>query len=419
MEREGSGTTPWSYDVVGYHGGDFGLAIAAAQTVGALRASGRAVRTIGLANHPPPPLRERLARAVQSRRRQASSRTVALFQANPLEIAQHAFQWQAEVEPGARSVCVPFWELPVVPRSWEPILRGMDAILAPTRFIQEACARVAGPERVLHYPQSVTLPSGIEPAREAWGISPGATVFLVSFDVGSGIDRKNPWAALEAFRRAFPGSEDVELVIKTRPWSQVPEFVGQLDRLRETIAGDRRIRIVERSLPYADVMRLHASCDALVSLHRSEGLGLHLMEAMSLGRAVVATGWSGNLDFMTGANSVPVPCALVPVDPLHPHYRIERSRPGQVWAEPDVDAAARAMRRLHEEPAWRIALGAQAARDMDARRQESARAATFAALEERLSSSRRRSLAAAVWRTRWRLTLRGWRELAGLGGAPR
>jgi glycosyltransferase involved in cell wall biosynthesis len=407
-------TSPWSYDVVGYHGGDFGLAIAAAQTVAALRGSGRSVRAIGLVDRPPPHLQERLGLLVRSAARQGRNPTVALFQANPLEIAQHSFQWQAEIAPGARSVCVPFWELPVAPRSWEAILRSMDAILAPTRFIHDACSRVVGPDRVIHYPQAVNLPAGIGPAREAWGISPGATVFLVSFDVGSGIDRKNPWGALEAFRRAFPGSEGVELVIKTRPWSQVQAFVEQLDRLRETIAGDRRIRIVEQSLPYADVMRLYASCDAMVSLHRSEGLGLHLMEAMSLGRAVVATGWSGNMDFMTEENSVPVPCILVPVDPLHPHYQVERSRPGQVWAEPDVDVAARMLRRLFEEPAWRIELGGRAAKDMDARRRESARAATFAELEERLSASRRRSLAAAVWRTRWRLTLRGWRELIGI-----
>lgn len=171
---------------------------------------------------------------------------------------------------------------------------------------------------------------------------------------------------------------------------------------------------MEQSLPYADVMRLYASCDVLVALHRSEGLGLHLMEAMSLGRAVVATGWSGNADFMTGANSVPVPFALVPVDALHPHYRLERSRPGQVWAEPDVDAAARSLRRLFDEPALREELGRQAARDMEGRRVASAAAATFATLEERLDRSRPRSLGPAVWRTRWRLTFRGWRALAGL-----
>ena len=407
-------TSPWIYDVVGYHGGDFGLAIAAAQTVAALRGSGRAVRAIGLVDRPPPSLRERLGRVVPPPARQGSNRTVALFQANPLEIAQHSFQWQAEIAPGARNVCVPFWELPLVPRSWEAILRGMDAILAPTRFIQEACAKVVGPDRVIHYPQAVTVPAGLGPTREAWGISPSATVFLVSFDVGSGIDRKNPWAALEAFRLAFPGSEDVELVIKTRPWNQVRTFVDQLDRLREEIAGDRRIRIVERSLPYGDVMRLYASCDAMVSLHRSEGLGLHLMEAMSLGRTVLATGWSGNMDFMTEANSVSVPCTLVSVDPLHPHYQIERSRPGQVWAEPDVAAAARAMRRLFEEPAWRNGLGRQAARDMTGRRRESAEGAMFHSLEDRLPAFRRRSLVGPVWRTRWRLTLRGWRELAGV-----
>jgi len=414
MDGEGASRSAWTYDVVGYHGGDFGLAIAARQTLVALRGSGRSVRPITLEPSPRPAQRDRVARSMRAGRQAGSDQTIALFHVNPLEIAQHSFQWQAEVEPEARSACVPFWELPVIPRSWEGILGGMDAILAPTRFIQEACARVVGSDRVLHYPQAVTLPRKVFADRAAWGLSPTATVFLVTFHVGSGIDRKNPWAALAAFRRAFPGSEDVQLVIKSRPWSEVRELAEQFQRLREETASDTRILVVDQNLPYDDVMRLYASCDALVSLHRSEGLGLHLMEAMSLGKAVVATGWSGNLDFMTDANSVLVPFALVPIDPVHPHYRVERSRPGQVWAEPDVDAAARSLRRLFEDSAWKEQLGRQAALDMEGRRVASAQAATFAALEGRLSRLRRRSLGTAVWRTRWRLTFRGWRELAGL-----
>ncbi len=400
MGGESAAGSPWSYDVVGYHGGDFGLAIAARQTVGILRAMHRPVREIGMD-------------AAPGGSSPATGRSVALFQANPLEIAQHAPQWQEQVARGARNACVPFWELPLVPRSWESILRAMDVILAPSRFIEEACIRVAGAERVLHYPQSVDLPRDVVACREAWGLSPTATLFIVSFDLGSGVDRKNPWGAIEAFRSAFPGGEDVQLVVKTRPWPEVREFSDELERLRGA-AADPRIRIVAESLPYADVLRLYASCDVLVSLHRSEGLGLHLLEAMGLGKVVVATGWSGNTDFMTAENSVPVGYSLVAIEPTHPHYVAERGRPGQVWAEPDVGAAARAMRELHDSPARRLELGRRAATDMASRRASGLSGATFEALEERLGSLPGRSLGAAVWRTRWRLTARGWRRELGL-----
>ena len=174
--RESAAGPPWSYDVVGYHDGDFGLAIAARQTVGVLRTMDRTVREVRLDGAP-------------GRSAAATGRGISLFHANPLEIAQHAPRWKEQVAPGARNACVPFWELPLVPRSWESILRAMDVILAPTRFIEEACIRVTGAARVLHYPQSVDLPRDVVACREAWGLSPTATLFIVSFDLGSGVDR--------------------------------------------------------------------------------------------------------------------------------------------------------------------------------------------------------------------------------------
>jgi glycosyltransferase involved in cell wall biosynthesis len=396
-----------AYHVIGHVEGEFGLAIAARNTVRALRSSGRDVTCTNVVV---PPARGAVARGGVS-----SPTDVQLFQMNPLEAARAAAQWSAAVPRGAPRVWVPFWELPVLPRSWTPLLASMDAVLAPTRFVQSACAAAVGP-RVLHHPQAVFLPEGVEAAREEWGLSRTSTVFLVSFDIGSDIDRKNPWAAVEAFRRAFGADDDVQLVIKTRPWPNVPQYAEQARRFAEQVR-DPRIRIVERSLSYPEVLRLYASTDVLVALHRSEGLGLHLMEAMSLGKVVVGTNWSGNTDFMTGRNSRPVGYRLVPVASRHPSYQREAGRAGQVWAEPDLADAIAALRELHRDRELRRRLGAVAALDMDARRARMLSGAAFQELESFLAARARRRVpfGAALWTTRRYVTWQGWASLARAG----
>ncbi len=306
---------------------------------------------------------------------------------NPLEIAGFEAQWIDAVDPGALLVCVPFWELPLVPKAWARMLEAMHVIMAPTRFIQDACAAVVPLERVLHYPQAVFLPGDVRSSRDAWGLSKTATIFAVSFDAGSDIERKNPLASVEAFRRAFPGASDVQLVIKVRPSPHSPEFQAQIDALKSMVGPDRRIRVVEQSLTYVQVLQLYASCDVMLSLHRSEGLGLHIMEAMSLGKVVVGTNWSGNTDFMTAENSVPVGYRLIPVATKHGAYGAEVGREGQVWADPDVSEAADALRVLYSDPQRRHRLGAAAATAMEKRRQAMLSGGAFDELERALARS--------------------------------
>ena len=108
--------------------------------------------------------------------------------------------------------------------------------------------------------------------------------------------------------------------------------------------------VVDEHLTYAEVLSLNASSDVYLSLHRAEGLGLNLLEAMSLGKPVVGTAWSGNTDFMTDENSCLVDYTLIPVVTDHPSYAADVVGEGQMWAEPDVESAARWLRRLAEEP---------------------------------------------------------------------
>lgn len=391
----------FAYDLVGYHGGGLGIAQAARNTAEALRASGRDVRLVTVGDV----RAEQMPRASRS----PGERGITLFEMNPLDIAALGRQWTGLIDRGAPAACIPFWELPRLPRAWLPVLRAMQVLLAPTRFVEGACREALPGTVVLHHPQAVFPPQEVRPARVEWGIAEGITAFLVAFDVGSDIERKNPWAAVTAFQAAFPpGTSGVELILKVTLRDHLPGYRAQVAELRARAADDARIRIIDRWLGYEELLRLYASCDAMISLHRSEGLGLHLMEAMSLAKPVVATGWSGNMDFMNPANAVLVGHHLVPVASHHVAYRAEVGRKGQVWAEPDPRAAADALRTLHAGPERRREIGAAAARDMERRRVEMREGRVFRDLEAivegtpgtpaRLQRAVGRSMAHLVWR---------------------
>ena len=171
-------------------------------------------------------------------------------------------------------------------------------------------------------------------------------VFGVVLDHLSVTERKNPMGAIRAFRRAFEPSSD-----GTGPMLVVKTINGGVawrghERLLVEAAGRDDIVVWDEMLPIADHVALIASFDALVSLHRSEGAGLHLAEAMWFERPVIATGYSGNLDFMDDRSAILVDHSMVPVGPgLDPYP------PDALWADPDLDQAADAMRRLVADPA--------------------------------------------------------------------
>jgi len=175
--------------------------------------------------------------------------------------------------------------------------------------------------------------------REAYGLIEKAILFNFVFDLNSMIARKNPQAVLEAFQQAFATTElDVGLVIKTFP-PRRPEPLWEL--LKATAAKDKRITIIEADLDRSSILTLLACCDVYVSLHRSEGLGIGLAEALQLGLDVIATNYGGNTDFCRGPLAHPIPYHLIPVKPgEYPYYQ------GMVWAEPDLDTAVAVMRQV-------------------------------------------------------------------------
>jgi glycosyltransferase involved in cell wall biosynthesis len=179
------------------------------------------------------------------------------------------------------------------------------------------------------------------------------------FDFLSFVERKNPAAVLEAFRRLTrlrPGA-DVRLVIKLNNAGKgrrdARDFAGELAH-----ASDRVI-VIDRVMTDNEVKNLIRGCDCFLSLHRSEGFGFPLGEAMYFGKPVIATGYSGNLEFMNETNACLVPFRLVPVRPGS-YPRTDR----QVWADPDVDAAVRGMVRIIDDPAYGRTLGESASRHL-------------------------------------------------------
>jgi glycosyltransferase involved in cell wall biosynthesis len=243
--------------------------------------------------------------------------------------------------PGVYRVAVWWWELEQVPADWLDRGRDVDEIWAPTRFIADALRPLGKPV----YPMlpSVRLPAFEPLPKRHFGLSADKFTFLFVFDMNSRLPRKNPLGLIRAFRRAFGRAEPVELAVKVSPQgAYYPEWWREL---RSAVAANG-VTLIDRNLSRGDLLALVNAADAVASLHRSEGFGLTLAEAMLLGKPTVATGYSGNLDFMTPENSYLVRYDRgVIAEDIPPYPK------GCVWAEPDEGHAAELMRRVVDHPA--------------------------------------------------------------------
>jgi glycosyltransferase involved in cell wall biosynthesis len=252
---------------------------------------------------------------------------------------------------GRRVVGCWAWELPVISPDWRHGVPFVHEVWAPSRFTAGAIeALMPGRVRVVPYCVAARPPAPSALDRAAFGLPADAVVTLVSFSLASSFVRKNPLAAIAAHREAFGDRPDRILVMKI---GHAAAYDADMATLRNAACGVRNIRFETRILPPADNHALMACADIVLSLHRSEGFGLVLAEAMLLGRATVATDWSGNVDFMDETTAAMVPFRLVPA--MDPRGVFEA--PGAVWADADVGVAAAQLRRLAGDPAARAALG--------------------------------------------------------------
>lgn len=238
------------------------------------------------------------------------------------------------------NIVVPAWELPIYPAEWAEKLRRFDEVWALSAFVQSALAAAGITAPLIG--QAVEAPAGPLLSRRHFGIRESAFVLLTFFDLSSYASRKNPFAVIELFDRlrAETPFRDLQLVLKAKD--------GERDA-QEWAAGvatDPQIRVIDTPLDTLGVRSLINACDCFVSLHRAEGFGRGPGEAMALGRLAMATGWSGNVDFMNEGNALLVRHTMVKLAPdEYPHWR------GQSWADPHIADACALLRPVLDDPA--------------------------------------------------------------------
>lgn len=242
-----------------------------------------------------------------------------------------------------------FWELETIPDSWLPALEHVDEILVASAFVEQA-VRSATDKPVLRVPMPLGSieDSGLQ--RADFGLPEDVFIFLVTFDFSSRMERKNPEAAIRAFRQAFPPDRrDVRLLVKSSNGYRFPHWIKRIFDLAD---GDDRIIVRDDVIAREHLNALQRCCDAYVSLHRAEGFGMGLAECMAIGKPVIATAWSGNMEFMDADSAALVDFTLVPLtDGEYPGGE------GQRWADADVAQAASWMRRLADDPVAAARLG--------------------------------------------------------------
>lgn len=252
------------------------------------------------------------------------------------------------------NIAYPAWELAQYPKVWAKVLDRFDEIWAPSAFVQQALeGAVTKPVHRMPLPVDLKLSGFL--GRRHFGIPEEAFVVVFFFDFASFADRKNPNAVLEAFERlaARRPDADIHCVIKSRGGRDTDP--AQTDLEARLAALGPRAQALYGDLGDNEIKNLVRVSDVFVSLHRSEGFGRGMAEAMAMGRPAIATGYAGNLDFMVPGTALLVDYELVPVAPgAYPHGE------GQVWAEASPEHASRLIEQLLDDPAGARAMGARA-----------------------------------------------------------
>lgn len=244
------------------------------------------------------------------------------------------------------------WELPDLPANWQRGYACVHDIAVPSRFVADALCRSnpGRPVAVAPHPVVLEAPAAPDAGRRCPGpYSPERPFTVLSvLNAASGFERKNPLALIRAFRLAFAGDPAARLRMLV---SNAAHYPGARQSIEAAAAGAGNIDIAWDTMDRDAFLEWRGTPDLYASLHRAEGFGLPLAEAMCAGYPVLATGWSGNMEFMDGENSFLVDYRLVEVRDMQFKY------PGNLgrWAEPDVDHAAGLMRRIRAEPAWAAA----------------------------------------------------------------
>jgi glycosyltransferase involved in cell wall biosynthesis len=337
-------------NVAGYLRADSGLAVSARRTIAALGAAGVPVRPVTY------------ARTMSRQEVGAPDSNEPLFDVNLVCVTAEQFPFfhadmGDEFFTGRYTIGYWYWELEVFPEDQLGALDLVDELWVATDHVRRAVvAHTTKPVR--HMPIPLLEPEPSDRTRASFGLTDGYT-FLFAFDFDSVMVRKHPLGVVAAFTEAFPEPGAPRLVLKSVNADRWP---AEAELIRSAVADRPDAVLMDGYLSHADQAALVAVADCYVSLHRAEGLGLTLADAMALGKPVIATRYSGNLDFMDDENSFLVPFTYTSVPDGTAAYPA-----GAPWAEPDVTAAARYMRELASDPERGKRIGARARRDILAR----------------------------------------------------
>lgn len=253
-----------------------------------------------------------------------------------------------------------FWELSRFPKEWDIAISKVDEIWVSSQFVKDSIQKnTSKPIHVFPLPIHNPNLNIIEKNRSLFNLKEDIFYFLMTMDLHSYIERKNPFSVIESFKKAFDKNEKVGLVIKLHGNQ---EFSTQRKVLFDAIVDDPRIVVIDKNLTRIESDTLQLSIDCYVSLHRSEGFGLNIAECMSYGKPVIATGYSGNLEFMSSKNSLLVDYELIPLQKNeYPYWE------NQVWAAPNINQAAMFMWRMYEDKDFREKIGNTARLDIQER----------------------------------------------------
>jgi len=281
------------------------------------------------------------------------------------------------------NIVFPAWELPRYPAPWARDLEQFDEVWAASDFAHDA-VRAAVRRPVFHIPNACEPHITTLLDRSHFGIPAGRFAILFFFDFRSYSTRKNPRAVIKAFRqlREARPDADVQLVLKFHHSPHEPNAAAEV-AAAATAFGDR-VSIIDATLTNNESWNLVRCCDCFLSLHRSEGFGRGPAEAMFFAKPVIATGWSGNMEYMRPDNSFPVRYSLIPVGT--DEYPFSQ---GQVWAEPDVDHATELLIQLVDDPSRAKLVGERGQAHMRANYSDVVLGARYRACFERIASDKR------------------------------
>lgn len=368
---------PPGVTVVGYLGASSGMGEAVRGTITALQHVGQPLRHIDI--DPAPTLG---ATDMPPHGAPAQDSQVILLHVNAVNVRPTYAEMPPGFFAGKCNIGFWYWEMPTLPQRWYGAFSLFDEVWVASQYTQSALATVAPIPVVRMRP--LVQPAAPAPAtRRGLGLPEDRFIYLFSFDALSILERKNPHAVVRAFQAAFGAPESGPLLVMKINNSDL--VAGRAAALG--LADDYMVRLaaaidavngimLDRRYDRATTSALMAACDCYVSLHRCEGFGLTMAEAMYFGKPCIATGYSGNSDYMTPANSYLVGYRLVELTRDWGPYEA-----GDHWAEPDVDHAALLMQEVFAHPAAAARRGQIAAADI---RRDYGAAAVGGKMQQRL-----------------------------------